>query len=168
MSSRTFFRFVFVLLCVLIVAATVFIAYHLSIREKSADIKVKLDSDTPSQVEFESLSLYPGASVDYTISLSTKERGSYGVLFIFKENRDLTLKNYACVKMECEGEVFYDDLLADAISGGAIMLNHYLELRESVDVKITYYLPENVGNGAQNAEADFYLEISSFLHPTTS
>ena len=79
----------------------------------------------------------------------------------FTEKEEGTLKSFAHVKIEKGDEVIYDELLSDAFSDDGITLPVKYGKKNSVKLKVTYYLPSEVGNEAENAEAVFELQVTA-------
>lgn len=124
-------------------------------------IYVEVEESVTKEVIFKKLDLAPGEICDYTLIFDRKEVSGYDVTFEFEETEKLDLKKYVYVKMEADGKVFYDKLLADAFEEGTFYLHIDHDSPEDEEVKITYYLPEDVGNEAQKAKSTFKLLVTA-------
>lgn len=160
MTKRMFMNIILIAICVFILVGAGLTGYLLNV-DKSV-IKVSVIPNEPQAVTFEQLSLVPGESCEYTLLLSSEYAEKYQ-LILKSEDQNLshTLKNYACVRMEKEGQVLCDELLASALVSEDMVLTVDFSDREKNEIKIIYYMPEDVGNEAQNAEADFKLLITA-------
>lgn len=63
--------------------------------------------------------------------------------------------------MEKDGEVICDELLAEVFAQEGYELAVDFADGAKNEIKIIYYMPENVGNEAQNAEAKFDLIVTA-------
>ncbi len=150
-------------LSLLIVCCIAFTGYMVANAEHVENdiINVELHDGVTKEVVFKKLNLAPGESCGYTLVLEREEVVAYDVTFAFEESEDLKLKNYVYVKMEANGIVFYDKLLADAFEEELINLHVDPADTGSGDIKITYYLPKDVGNEAQKAKSTFKLLVTA-------
>ena len=105
--------------------------------------------------------LIPGEACTYTLKLEGDVAEQYEVHLLFEEMQSGTLKNYAYIRIEANGQVLCDQLMATVLAGEGIDLFVDLHQVEQQEVIITYYLPIEVGNEAKNAEAVFDLLITA-------
>ncbi len=124
-------------------------------------IRVDLENGEDTLIEFKQLSLTPGAECSYTLLLSTETDDEFDITFTFTETDDSPLKEYVYVKITDGEETIYELLLSDLLDGESLHMTRRLEKREAHPIVITYYLPQDVGNEAQDAEAVFDLHISA-------
>lgn len=123
-------------------------------------IKISIEPDQTKAIRFEELSLHPGESCEYVLSLSSEYAEVYRLVLCFEDqDPTLTLKNYVYVRMEKDGEVLCDIRLSGAFEQKSIECVADFTDNKKDDVRIIYYIPEDVGNEAQNAEADFKLLV---------
>ena len=153
------------LLTVAIIGATVafVVVYTDSLHNvfAPATIEIDLDDGGKESIHFENLELVPGGSTEYTVTLKSELDGKYKISLEFKdENTDMKLKKYVYVRAEYEGKTVCDELLADVLDGDAVTFDFEMNANEDSELKITYYMPETVGNEAENAEAKFELIIN--------
>jgi len=124
-------------------------------------INVDLSDEIDSVIEFKDLALIPGEECKYTVKLAGEAGVRYGVELAFSEKGDSPLKQYAYARLEFDGEVIYEELMSELLDEDGTRLSLDLETGKDSIVEVTYYLPEEVGNEAQNAEAVFELRITA-------
>jgi hypothetical protein len=124
------------------------------------DDVVKLDTGETSVIGFENLCLIPGQKYVYTTYLESDRLGESVIHLDFAEVQERTLKNFAYAKVEIDGEEVCDELLAKLFEGEALSANVDFSDTNLVELKIVYYLPIEVGNEAQEAEAIFQLNLT--------
>lgn len=161
MTKSKFVRIVLIVLSVMILIGVALTIYMLSTVNKYDIIKVNIKDDATQVVEFQDLCLIPGEKCEYTISLGSDTADKYNVELAFHETVENTLKNYVHIKIEANGEIVCDQLLATLFDNSNITLAVDLTEDKKNDIKIIYYLPEEIGNEAQNAEANFELLITA-------
>ncbi len=151
---------ILIVMSVLILVGVGLTAYFL-IADKNV-IKVSVDPEQTQSVSFENLSLRPGESCEYTLVLSCEYDDEYRILFDFVEGDGVqTLKNYAYVRIEDNGRTVCDELLSDAFEREDIGLGANFGDGAKYNLTVTFYIPDHIGNEAQNAEADFTLLITA-------
>ena len=133
-------------------------------RDDDQSIQVEIEEGESSVVEFEKLGLVPGQSVEYTLYLSSDDGPTKTVHFDFYETADSPLKDYVYVKMFFAGEEICDSLLADVMSDAPIEFEADLSTGDKYEITIIYYMPLEVGNEAEGAEAWFDLYITAQFH----
>ena len=123
-------------------------------------VEVVLEKGETEIVQFENLGLIPGEQCEYEISFGKSRATEYDLSFDFVEKKEGTLKQYACARIESKDETIYDGLLAELFEKElSLTVDFTKEL--NTDLKIIYYLPIDVGNEAQNAEALFELRLTA-------
>ena len=122
-------------------------------------IEVSIREDTVQTVEFENLCLLPGEQCSYTISMSSEKAEAYDLTLQLVETEEKTLKHFAYIRIEAGGEIICDQLLADAFESDAMVLPVDFSQNRNTELTVTYYMPSEVGNEAENAEAIFDLRI---------
>ncbi len=160
MTKSKFMRIVLIATSVLILIGVALMARMLATRDDRNVIHIDLDDQT-EPIVFENLALIPGESCTYTIRLGGDAAEQYRAHLQFEETEDLNLKHYAYVRVETNGQVLCDQLMATVFAGEGIDLAVDLTQSSKQEVTITYYLPIDVGNEAQNAEAYFELLITA-------
>lgn len=152
-------------IALIVMCAVILLGVALTIYFLTADkhvIKVSIEPDETKAIRFEELYLRPGESCEYTLLLSSEYTEKYQLTLRFEdENTKLTLKDYAYIRMERDGEVLCDTRLSEIFEQQTIELAVDFTDGESNDIGIIYYMPEDVGNEAQNAEAEFKLLVTA-------
>lgn len=147
----------------IVMSVVILIGVALTIYFSTSDrhiIKISIEPDQTQAIRFEELYLRPGENCEYILSLSSEQAEVYRLVLCFEDqDPTLTLKDYAYVRMEKGGEVLCDIRLSEAFEQAIIECSADFTDNKKDDVKIIYYIPENVGNDAQNAEADFKLLV---------
>lgn len=157
-------------LSLLIICAVLFIGHMLVNSEHIENdiINVEIQEGVTKEIVFKKLDLVPGESCSYTLILENEEFVEYDVAFEFEETESFDLKKYVYVKMEANGKVFCDKLLSDVFNEETVYIHIDSTITGSGDIKITYYLPEDVGNEAQKAKSVFKLLVTATsLEPIT-
>lgn len=160
MTRGKLMRIILAVIGVLILVGVVLMAWMLATRDDKHVIRIDLD-DQIEPVAFENLCLIPGESCTYTIQLTGGAAKKYDLHLRFEETQNKALKNFAYVRIESDGQVLCDELMATVFAGEEIDLPVELNRGERQDLIITYYMPLEVGNEAQNAEAIFDLLITA-------
>lgn len=143
---------------VLILLGAVLVA--LAYRPQSAEvIRVSIRENEVQTVEFENLCLLPGESCAYSISLRSKKGQEGDLMLQLVEIEDKNLKHFAYVRLESQGEILCDQLVADAFADETMVLPVDFSEKRYTDLIVTFYMPSEVGNEAENAEAIFELQI---------
>ena len=164
MKGNNFKRVVLVAGSVLILIGVALMTWMLATEEARSDIEVRITEETFEVVEFEGLGLLPGEECEYIVALKGDRAESYTVTLDFVESEEGdggTLKNFAYVKIEADGEVLCDRLLSEAFEQEDIVLPVDFKEGINTELRIVYYLPLEVGNEAKNAEADFELLVKA-------
>ena len=158
-------RILLIVTCILILIGIALMAWAYFVHRDKNVIKIKLDIGTSESIKFEELSLLPGESCEYTIRLTrngSEDKYELGLDFREISTADnQLLKEFAYVKIEAGGETVYQMLLADAFEDSVLKLPVDLKKNVNTELKIVYYLPIDVGNEAQNAEAFFELLLTA-------
>ena len=151
-------------LSLLIILSIIFIGHAIANSGYAENdiIYVKVEEEiTKKEVVFKKLSLSPGDSCQYTLLFEREEVTGYDVTFKFEETKEMDFKNYVHVKMEANGTVFYDKLLAEAFEDEEVHLRVDPAKTGSGDIHIIYYLPMDIGNEAQSAKSTFKLLVTA-------
>ena len=161
MIKSNILRTVISVLAVMILIGIALLIYTHFALDRDDVIRMDLEDEDGGTVQFEDLCLLPGESSEYTLLITNKLKNEFNTVIKFTEKEDGTLKNFAHVKIEKGDEVIYDELLSDAFSDDGITLPVKYGKKNSVKLKVTYYLPSEVGNEAENAEAVFELQVTA-------
>ena len=160
MTKKLLFRIALIECSLFTLIGVLLSAYFLiSVRERRL-IRVEIEDSSIENgvlVPFQHLGLAPGESCSYTLVVDVKDAKAYDLSLAFYEKQDGALADYARVRIESNGEVLRDQLLSELFDDNLLTLSGKKRER----VKITYYLPAEVGNEAQEAEAIFELLVSA-------
>ena len=124
-------------------------------------IQIELETGEGQTIPFEKLGLVPGDSVTYDLYLSTTDGPTKKVYLEFYEVQDSPLKDFVRVRILVNDEEICDELLGDLMDSGKVDFDTDLSVGSECKVTIIYYMPEEVGNEAANAEAWFDLSITA-------
>lgn len=125
-------------------------------------IKLSIAPEETESIRFEHLGLRPGESCEYTILLSSEYASDYLLTLRFSDqDPTLTLKQFTYVRMEKDGIVLCDTRLSELFAQEAITVPISFADDAKNEMRIIYYMPEDVGNEAQNAQADFKLLVTA-------
>lgn len=162
MSKSQFMRIALIASSVLIMIGVGLTGWLVATVDDNSVIKVSLDNEETEAVAFETLSLIPGASCEYTIKLKKGSQKAYNLTLDFVETEDHNLKKFARVQILSDGETVCDELLAKVLDEGEhIVLPVDFQKDQNTELTVRYYLPLEVGNEAKNAEALFHLRLTA-------
>lgn len=101
--------------------------------------------------------IYPGSENKYIVNLNNESRASYSVSLKFDGGINKgNLDQYLTVTFESES-VSFTKLLKEVLSS-----KETFDMGNNVKhIKLTYLMPSEIGNEAQNSFADFYIDISA-------
>lgn len=130
-------------------------------RDKTV-IEVDLTPGETQEIQFEKLGLCPGESCDYTLRLGSEYTETYQVTLSFRE-REATnaLKQYTYVRVTSGEQVLCDLRLDEAFETDTLSLTVDLSDGGKQELQVTYYMPAEVGNEAQDAEVELDLLITA-------
>jgi hypothetical protein len=137
------------------------LAKIIRIGNSDQNVDVEIVNGESEVVEFEGLGLVPGEKLEYTLNVSTNDGVAHTIVFDFREEKVSPLADYVYVKLTIGDDVVCDTLLADVMDAGSIGYKYNLSADAECEVNITYYMPEDVGNEAEGAEAWFDLYITA-------
>lgn len=146
---------------VLIIIGLLIMWWSLANEDNKNVINLSIEDGYQQSVTFENITMIPGESCTYTLRLSSKYAEQYTLSLDFVELEEKTLKEFAYVRIELEDQILYDCLLKDAFEDDTISLPVDLSQERNTQIVVVYYLPIEVGNEAQNAEAIFELLITA-------
>lgn len=145
---------------ILIIIGLILMWWSLASANNKDVIKISVEDGLNQSVTFENLSMVPGDSCAYTLRLSSKYADRYTLYLDFEELEEKTLKEFAYVRLQSDGQIIYDQLLKDAFVDDTISIPVDLTQGHE-EIEVIYYLPIEVGNEAKNAEAIFQLLITA-------
>ena len=125
-------------------------------------IRVEIEAGESHSLEFKRLGLVPGEECGYTVKLSSDDTSKFDLTLGFLPDQSTGLENYARVKLVTEdGEILCDELLADAFDIDPLVLSVDLDEGLNDRIEVIYYMPDSVGNEAEETEATFQLVITA-------
>lgn len=162
MTKRIIIRIAIIAASALIVAGVGLMIWMMTTEDERNNIEVKITEGRTESVSFENLSLVPGERCEYTLKLKSEHAEAYDLSLNFVEKEEKTLKNFARVKIISGETVVADELLANVFEDGYVInLPVDFTKKKNTELTVVYYLPEEVGNEAKNAEAVFELNITA-------
>ena len=148
-------------LAVLIVVGAVLSSHFLTSSINKEIFEITLTEEKTEAVEFNDLRLLPGEEAKYTVLLTGKATDKYNVEIVFSEKAESPLKDYVYVEITFEKETICSKPLSELLAGEALILSLDLKRNEKKNLEIIYRMPDEIGNEAQSASADFELLITS-------
>ena len=137
-------------------------AYFLLVPEHRDVITVQMEQlveeETDQTVSFTALSLYPGAECTYTLELMGDTDAVYDLLVSFTDEGS-SLTEYLHARLALEGRVLCDEPLSVLLADGWALPLSVTAHGEVLPLTVTYYIPYEIGNEAQGAEASFLLSL---------
>ncbi len=162
MTKNRIITILLIAVSVCVLAGTGLTVGLLTSQEDRNTLSLKLKDGKTQTMEFESLAMAPGDTVSYDVTLKNDTDGDCDLSFDFAEEELSPLKEFVYVTVELEGEAVIDRcLLADLLDGEAVTVQTKLSRSHPSSVKISYHLPLEVDNRAQNATASFLLHITA-------
>ena len=166
--KRTFVLILLVSLSITMLVGAGFATYFLFNSDRESNVHdINLQIGGRHEVEFTDLDLVPGESVEYDIKLHSEMDVEAFVALEFKRIDDIPegvakLEDYAYARITMGEEILCDTLISELLnSGSTINFECEIGADDHCDLKITYYMPDEVGNEAQNAEASFEIVITA-------
>ena len=155
-------RIMMIIMSVLMLTGTSLATWMLVTEDDRSDIEINLSDEKTETIRFENLSLVPGESCEYIVALKGDKATQYDLTLDFVDTcEEMTLKNFARVKIMFGEDVVCDELLAEIFDNDDLVLNINLSVEKNTELKLVYYLPIEVGNEAKNAEAVFELLLTA-------
>lgn len=158
-----FTYFLLAALVVSIVTGVFIIVIFLHKREQGEsimEIELSADGVTQESLNVDGLTLTPGKSVEYTLSLLGGV-GEYTFDFSVEQtafsNMQAFVNVYFFVDDECKAQVGLDKLYA----GESVSLTHTFLLDEPTEIVIRYEMPSTTGDEAQGTSATFCLVLTA-------
>ena len=146
---------------VLVVLSIVLLIFIISNERDTSVIKIDIERGEQETLTFDNLALIPGEQSEYKLELNVGSTQKYDLHLDFRETHDGDLKKYARAKIIVEDEVIFDDLLSKLLEKASFSLPIDLKEKKSASIGLIYYLPEEIGNEAQDTEATFELTITA-------
>ena len=170
MRKTHIFHGLIILGSLLIIVSSVFVLYLIDTEEERNVISVPLsgmpaDGETVvGEITFDDLVLVPGTQCEYDVVLArdrTYSKGKYIFSLDFVEVAPSPLKEHAYVKIIYDDTVVCDELMTTVMESDDIVVTISFDGHKEKTLKIIYYLPDEVGNEAKNAGAQFKLVLTA-------
>jgi hypothetical protein len=161
MAKSFIMRIGLIVLCIVMMVGVGIMLYTTVTEDDRNVIDIPLGDGDTKKITFESLALIPGEQCAYDIELDYEVQKQYDLILDFHELEEKTLKDFARVRIESAGVSIYDELLATAFEDENIRFPVDFAKEMNTAFKITYYMPIEVGDEAQGAEALFELRLTA-------
>lgn len=154
------------ILAIVLVAVIIFgiILYLLLTRDSKyklfKEIVLEESSITHEELIFSANGIKPGDSRDYTLQLTAKDNGFYGIDFSFVENNDGGLRNFIVVRLEHEDDI-REYSLDELFNGLTIGFNIEVFRKTPTLINVIFIMPQEIGNEAQGAECYFIVNLTA-------
>ena len=124
------------------------------------DVTLDDNQVTHDSLNFSVNGLLPGQERGYTVNLKGTRSGNYAVSLEFVEKNEGALKNYIDVTVRCgENERIYK--LSELLGGTTVSITCKVTAAQPTVIQVIYTIPQEVGNDAQNATADFVINLTA-------
>ena len=155
----TIITWVMAILCLLCLVAVGITAYMILTDRGDFFFSIEVDGQE-DMLEFESVGLIPGGEASYTVELEGKLDFASTLNLRFVADEDQPLADFVYAKVYIDGNLQCDELLSALLQRSKTVIYCPLSRGETREVKITYYMPIDVGDDAKRTEASFLLYIS--------
>ena len=122
--------------------------------------EVNFDAEGVSEtVSISGLALAPGDEREYSFDLKCRDSGKYQVSIELLEKADGGLKEFINVRVFLGDELVFSGNLSEVMGDSEVLLKEHTFGRESVELRIVYDMPLEVGNEAMGKYADFDMTL---------
>lgn len=118
------------------------------------DVVLREDGVTKEELKFYADGLHPGEDRDYTLVISVKVSGTYGIDFSFNEVKDGGLCEFIVVTISCEEDI-KEYTLDELFNGQTVGFTIDISEDAPAEIHVVFTMPSYVGNEAQGAESEF-------------
>ncbi len=155
-------RILILALCVYALLGIILLLYVATAHKDYRKEIILVVDDTPTAVlDMSWLDINPGETFEYTVKLKCKAFGNYSLNFSFGENSRGGLEDFIDVEIKHE-DISYKNSLKTLLDSDVIYtFDCYLNKNTATEISITYSMPENVGNDAQNSFSDFSVLLTT-------
>lgn len=117
---------------------------------------IELNGETSKTLKADLTGFYPGSEREYAITLTGEFAENYEITLNFRNDKHSgELENYLTVTITTKN-VTIQKQLKELLDGEEIELGN-----DANEITITYVMPEDTGNEAQGATADFYIDLTA-------
>ena len=142
MRKETLTRIILIVISVMILIGSIASIIMLSSISDSRSITVKLKDGEPKQIEFSKL-VIEEQDLAYTVSLKSRDEGTYKVFFAFVGERENSVSDDVWVQVSVGEKMICDASLESLFTGSAISFECDIAKRDTTDVSVIYYVPDN-------------------------
>ncbi len=161
MTKVQYWRLLLIILSLMILIGSAMVYLVIRFGHDGNAIKMDIQYGQPQKVEFSQFAMIPGGKSEYIITPYRYVPGVYNLTFDFqdKEIGHSIFDKSVYVYIECDGVVYCDQRLSSIFDSENPVIT--LDLRKDIskEIKLVYYIPEEIGNEIQGATADFELFI---------
>lgn len=143
---------------IIVMAVSFFVLQETVGVDLESSIKINDVGVTEKEISIVGLDLLPGENKEYGINLLEGDSLSFDITFGFDPKGNDTLKEYLNVEVTI-GDISITKTMTEAFDEGFI----FRGINEEEKIVINYFMPENVGNEAQNKEISFSLNIKILI-----
>lgn len=155
-------RVILIILCgILLIGGVVSLLIYRQWKERESAFSVLT-------IPFRQLNLIPGESCEYPIPLEDRSVEVFEFRFVSTDYEQQNLQDFVTVQVIVNGEVLCDKLLRTVMDNEDEILLVDLTGCTERNIKVIYSMSPEIGDEAQEAEADFRLEISGRKNATTA
>ena len=161
MEKKQYWRLLLIVLSLMILIGSSMVYLLMRHGHDGNVIKMDIQYGQPQKVEFSQFAMVPGGKSEYIITPYRYAPGVYNLTFNFTDREPgySVFDQSVHIYVEYDGVVYCDKSLAEIFESEDFTITIDLtdEVRE--EVKLVYYIPEDVGNEIQGATANFELFI---------
>ena len=150
-----------VLLGVLAIIIGVVLIYTLYNEDDRDVIRINVDNQESKTISFENLAMAPGEETGYTFMFDQVDLAEYDVVLQFKKTEKTVPCDFIYVRISVDGEVMHDKSLGEFLDKDPVFFHINPIKNKSREVNVTYYIPLDVGNEAQDVEVYFDLIVTA-------
>ena len=161
MRSKFMSALLIVLSVTILVGVVLTALFLLRSEEDENFLNFDLENGKSQTVEFQDLNMYPGKTVSYTMFLFCDIRDEYDLAFSFVDKEGEILKDYIDVTVTLNGEVFWQDKLAEMFTEDAKLTVAELQQGVPCTVRIDFSMDQDVGNEPMGQKTLFDLIITA-------
>lgn len=150
-----------VLVAAIIFGIILYILAHWNVQYKLfKDIVLRANDIVQEELNFSADGLYPGGHNDYTLEITAKDSGTYGLSFAFTEHSDGGLRAFVNVIFKI-GNSVKEYSLDELFNGKTI--DYEIEISKKVPIllNVTFIMPEETNSEAMGTETDFSVILTA-------
>ena len=153
----------YILICLTVVMSLIGLLIWYNVAKTAGEknpmeVDITLNGNTTRELSVDFKDLNPGTDGQYVINLKAQNAKDYSVVLRF--HGEGKIKDYIDVEITTDAEGFECEKkkLADLLDGEEIALG-----KGATRITVSYSMPVDVGNEAQGAEANFFIELVASL-----